>query len=87
MRGLDTRAAYAIAKVLLLTERVKAEGTIFGLVSVAACGEGRADFEAGIHEPPIMFRDEPSLRAGWQRGHDLAESAHAQRPLRCRHSI
>lgn len=43
-------------------------------------GLSSAEFDADIHEPPIIFLDEPSLHPGWQRGYDFAESEHAQEP-------
>jgi hypothetical protein len=63
MRGLDERAAFALAKILRLSDQEKAEDDM---------ALGMSDYHEGVTEPPIMFADEPSLLATWKSGQSWA---------------
>jgi len=67
MRGLDERAAFALAKILRLSDPEKAEDDMAVALNDAE-SLGMSDYHEGVTEPPIMFEDEPSLLATWKSG-------------------
>jgi hypothetical protein len=73
MRGLDTRIAFAMAKVLsIIDPNPEAKSEFFLEVFLEAQGDGYHDYNAGIKNPPIMFMDEIDLVHWWKLGQSSA---------------
>lgn len=71
MRGLDTRVAYATAKVqYLIDAALGEEGTYLALLD--ANNVGYWDHRAGRLDMPLMFSGEPQLCVAWKDGHRRA---------------
>lgn len=68
MRGLDTRVALALARILKLVD-VEAGGFAEFEAAMDAEVDGYHDAADGFNEPPAQFADEPILIAGWKNGH------------------
>jgi hypothetical protein len=71
MRGLDERAAFALARILRLSDPEKAEDDMAAAL-IDAEALGMSDYHEGVTEPPIMFADEPSLLSTWKSGQQWA---------------
>jgi hypothetical protein len=71
MRGLDERAAFALARILRLSDVEKAEDDMAAVLSDTE-SLGISDYHEGVTEPPIMFADEPSLLETWKAGQQWA---------------
>lgn len=71
MRGLDERCAYALARILQITDPETAAADMV-CVEMEAGLLGMRDYREGIEAPPIMFADEPALLAAWKSGQDSA---------------
>ena len=71
MRGLDIRAAFAIAKIKTLIN-ADAENEAILIAMFDAEREGFGDFERDISELPLLFVGEPTLVQAWNRGYDFA---------------
>lgn len=71
MRGLETRAEFARAKVLSITSPAEGENLWYAAVNDANV-QGYQDYEDNIHDAPKMFSDEPPLLEAWQDGQQRA---------------
>ena len=70
LRGLDTRAEFAIAKINVLLG-LWDQGDL-AVATVGAHAQGHYDFHAGIHTMPRLFEDEPDLCREWHAGQEGA---------------
>lgn len=71
MRGLETRIAYANAKVLATIDPAEGGDALVFACQDAKC-EGMVDYRNGCHDVPALFRDEADLTEWWEDGQELA---------------